>query len=60
MDNVGVALQELFDEQTAELLQDVDRSEPHIFSKRHEKKMQKLFKSAPISKILTARPSTGI
>ena len=44
MDNVGVALQEHFDEQTAELLQDVDRFEPHIFSKRHEKKMQKLFK----------------
>ena len=44
MDNVGVALQELFDEQTAELLQDIDRSEPHIFSRRHEKKMQKLFK----------------
>ncbi len=44
MDNVGVALQELFDEQTVELLQDIDRSEPHIFSRRHEKKMQKLFK----------------
>lgn len=44
MDNLGVAMQELFDEQTAELLQDIDRSEPHIFSRRHEKKMQKLFK----------------
>ena len=44
MDNLGMAMQELFDEQTAELLQDIDRSEPHIFSRRHEKKMQKLFK----------------
>ena len=44
MDNVGVALQELFDEQTLEFLQDVDRFEPHIFSKRHDKKMKKLFK----------------
>ena len=44
MDNVGVALQELFDEQTAELLQDIERCEEHIFSRRHEKKMQKLFK----------------
>lgn len=44
MDDLGIALQELFDEQTAELLQDVDRFEVHIFSRRHEKKMQKLFK----------------
>ena len=44
MDNLGIAMQELFDEQTVELLQDIDRSEPHIFSRRHEKKMQKLFK----------------
>ena len=44
MDNLGMAMQELFDEQTVELLQDIDRSEPHIFSRRHEKKMQKLFK----------------
>ena len=28
MDNLGIAMQELFDEQTAELLQDIDRSEP--------------------------------
>lgn len=44
MDNLGMALQELFDEQTLEFLQDIDRSEPHIFSQRHDKKMQKLFK----------------
>ena len=44
MDNLGMAMQELFDEQTVELLQDIDRSEPHIFSRRHERKMQKLFK----------------
>ena len=52
MENLGTAAQELFDEQTVELLQDIDRSEPHIFSRRHEKKMQKLLLSIVMMRLI--------
>ncbi|MBQ2580126.1 MAG: DUF4367 domain-containing protein [Ruminococcus sp.] len=44
MDELSIAVQELFDEQTAGLLRDIASSEEHIFSQKHEKKMQRLFK----------------